>query len=128
MIKLNILDVVAIMNLIEYPMHGELARMRNKVVKELESDYNSYFPQRVSILESFAEKDENGKAKKGEKGNYMYAEGEKEKAVKALEDWAKEEKEYDLPGLKVLLEKSDIQMSIADGRIYDEIMTKLETK
>lgn len=118
------------------PLHGDLARKRNRIVIALNGAFEEVNKIRISLLEKHADKDADGKPIL-EEGNYKLSPD----GIKAFnEDY--ETPVYDAdttafakldkPLLKalreILSEKLTIAFDIPQGAVYDEVLTFLEGK
>lgn len=117
-------------------LHGDKARSRNKVMTYLTPLIAAYESDRIKILEDKCKRKEDGTPDFDEKGLYQF-ESEKEPSVREeMDKLMKEEVPFTLDKdrktilyyARTLL-KDDFkgQLDVERGRIYDELLSKLES-
>ena len=133
-VKLSRVELETVMSLLNTPLHGSDARTRNRFIELTGKEYHEIFPTRQSILEEASDKDENGKAKI-ENGMYAIPVDKQEATQAKIKSFLEEKIAYALDkktkpvfvGIRAILEKHAKPMSIGEGKIYDELMTELES-
>lgn len=133
-VKMSRVELETIMTLVNTPLHGSDARTRNRFIELTGKEYHEIFPKRQAILEEASDKDENGKAKI-ENGMYAIPVDKQEETQAKVKAFLEEKIAYVLDkkskpifvGIRSILEKNAKPMSIGEGKIYDEVMTELES-
>lgn len=110
---------------------SDKARARANFFESIKEDITAVNEGRVALLESFSEKDAEGKAII-ENGNYKILVGKEAECKEALAEFMN--KEVDLSSahgllvMKKMLVDLNVPMSVEDGRFYSEIMDAVESK
>lgn len=124
-------DLNSIYRWLSPAMHGEDARTRNNFVKATESKKQIIDIKRTTILESFSEKDKDGKAII-ENGSFKIKEGKMDECAKELADYFEQDSDISIDkcrGIALVLEKNmRASMTIVEAQEYYKVIDLLEGK
>ena len=132
--KINNTNVQYLYNWLNLPLHGDQARARNKFAKIIEKQYKDSLDGRTEILKKYSDKDKKTKEPIIEKGMYKMSDTvlkkAKEEVTKFLEkvttyELTKADKVYARIVVKILTD-AKIPLDIANGEIYEQVMSELE--
>lgn len=116
-------------------LYGEFARMRNNVIRYLQPLVAAFEADRLKVLEDHAKKDENEKPVIVD-GKYQFEGDNETKVREVMSKLMNEEIPFTLDkdrkkilnNLYALLkDKFNAPLDFEKGKIYDELLTKLET-
>lgn len=132
--KINNTQVQYIYNWLNAPLHGEQARARNKFTAIIEKQYFASLEGRTDILKKFADKDKKTKEPIVENGLYKMPDAKLEEAKKEVNKFLDKVTTYELTKAEKQLVKTVIKilndakipLDIANGKIYDSVMSELE--
>lgn len=132
--KLTRTEINLLVSFISDPMHGENLRTRNKVFSIVKEPYFDTEERRKAILVEFSDKDESGKAKFDPRGNYEIPADKLGEAKVKIEKLLLEE--IDLSSLdnktwnwvRSQMLESKKTLDIAEGVVYDDLISKIEAK
>lgn len=128
-IKYKLLKTLA--SWVNVPLHSEEARARNRIVKLLQSAYEDFEKYRLSLVDKYGEKDDEGNLKFTEDGsNYLLTDEEQ-----FAEEWnvLKEatvtfpilENRTDWLVVNNILKNITIQMDTATTEQYEELLSAI---
>lgn len=83
----ELMDSASVMQeLAKKPMKTKAAFQTARLMREVEKEYSLFQDARTKLIDKYAEKDENGKPKPDENGNYTVPKGDIEAFNKELRD------------------------------------------
>lgn len=137
--KINNTQVQYLYNWLNLPLHGEQARARNKFTAIIEKQYFASLDGRTDILRKFSDKDKKTKEpimEKNLKGESLYkmSDDKLEEAKKEVNKFLDKVTTYELTKAEKQLVKTIIKilndakipLDIANGKVYDSVMSELE--
>lgn len=132
--KINNTDVQYLYNWLNAPLHGEQARARNKFTAIIEKQYLASLDGRTDILKKFSDKDKKTKEPIVENGLYKMSDTKLEEAKKEVNKFLDKVTTYELTKAEKQLVKTIIKilndakipLDIANGKVYDSVMSELE--
>ena len=132
--KITNTEVQYLYSWLNAPLHGEQARARNKFAKIIKDQYEKSLSGRTDILKKYADKDKKTKEAIIKDGLYQMPDTTLEKAKADMNKFLDKETIYEVtksekPLIRIIvkiLNDAKIPLDIANGEIYDQIMTELE--
>ena len=117
-------------------LHGEKARFRNKVMSYITPLVVAYESDRIKILQDKCKKKEDGTPDFDAENKYTFEKDVEEEVRAKMDKLMKEEIPFTLDkerktllyyARQLIKEDFKGQMDVERGRIYDELLSKLET-